>query len=108
MSEFGTYRHRLSVQQEHPVADTGGGQGMGWTTLDTVWASIMPVSGRERWMSGQMTTMVTHRIRMRFDSTITPAMRFVMGDRVFNIRSILNVEERNRTLDILVEEGVAT
>ena len=108
MFGFGAYRQRLYVQQENPVADTGGGNVMSWTTINAVWASIEPVSGWERLQAGKLTGVITHRLRMRYDSALTPAMRFLFGTRIFNIRTILNVDERNRTLEILVEEGVAT
>lgn len=108
MFGIGDYRQRLYVQQENPVADTGGGNVMGWTTINTVWAMIEPISGSEYVQAGKPAGTVTHRIRMRYDSTITPAMRLVMGTRIFNIRYILNIEERNKRLEILAEEGVAT
>lgn len=108
MSEFGTYRQRLVVQQEHPVADTGGGNVMGWTTLKTVWAYVEPMRGQEKLLSGASTGTVTYRITMRYDSAITSAMRLLLGSRVFNIRSVLNEKERNHTLIIFAEEGVVT
>ncbi len=108
MYGIGAYHQRLHVQQENAVADTGGGTVMGWTTIDTVWASIEPVNGSETVIAGKLSGTITHRVRMRYAPAITPAMRFVLGSRVFNIRSIKNIQERNRALEILAEEGVAT
>ena len=108
MFGFGAYRQRLYVQQEAPVADTAGGSTMAWNTINTVWASIEPITGWERLQAGKLRSAITHRIRMRYDNTITPDMRFVLGSRVFNIRAVINVEERNHALEILAEEGVAT
>lgn len=108
MFGFGAYRQRLYVQQENPVADTGGGNVMAWVTINTVWASIEPISGKEQLQAGKLTGSTMYRLRMRYDSAITPAMRFMFGSRIFNIRSILNVDERNRTMEIIAEEGVAT
>ncbi len=108
MYGIGTFRQRLYVQQENPLADTGGGTVMGWTTINTVWASIEPVNGSEIVIAGRLSGTITHRIHMRYDPAITPAMRFMLGSRVFNIRSIKNIQEQNRALEILAEEGVAT
>ncbi|MDX1922676.1 MAG: phage head closure protein [Alphaproteobacteria bacterium] len=108
MFGIGTYRQRLYVQQENPVADTGGGNAMAWTTINTIWASIEPVSGNEQMIAGKPSGTVTHRIHTRYDATITPAMRLMLGSRIYNIRSIKNIQERNRVLEILAEEGVAT
>lgn len=108
MYGIGTYRQRLYVQQENAVADTGGGTVMGWTTINTVWASVEPVNGSEPVKAEKLSGTITHRIHMRYDGTITTAMRFLLGSRVFNIRSIKNINERNRVLEIMAEEGVAT
>lgn len=39
---------------------------------------------------------------------MTTAMRLKFGARVFNIRAVINRGERNRLLELLCEEGVAT
>jgi SPP1 family predicted phage head-tail adaptor len=108
MFGIGLFRQRLYLQQENNVADTGGGAVLGWTTLKVVWAEVEPLQGRENGQAGKLTGSATHRIRMRYDSSITSAMRFVWGARVFNIRSMRNMIERNRMLEIIAEEGVAT
>ncbi len=108
MFGIGTFRQRLYLQQENPVADTGGGTVLGWTTINTVWASVEPVQGSENSQAGKLVGSITHKIHMRYDAGITPAMRFLLGSRIFNIRSIKNIQERNRSLEIMVEEGVAT
>ena len=108
MFGFGAYRQRLYVQQENPVADSAGGSAMGWNTINTVWACVKPITGWERLQAGKLTSGMSHRIRMRYDSTISPDMRFLLGSRVFNIRAVINLEERNHSLEILAEEGVAT
>ncbi len=108
MFGIGTYCQRLYLQQESAMADTGGGSAMNWTTINTIWASIEPISGSEQMIAGKLSGTITHRIRMRYDATITTAMRFMLGTRVYNIRSIKNIQQRNRALEILAEEGVAT
>jgi SPP1 family predicted phage head-tail adaptor len=108
MFGIGTYRQRLYLQQENPTADSGGGNQIAWTTVNVVWASVEPISGSENIQAGQLNSNTTHRIRLRYDSSIVPAMRFLWGSRVLNIRSIRNLCERKRVLEILAQEGVAT
>ena len=43
---------------------------------------------------------------MRYRSGVTPAMRLVFDERIFNIRTIHNIDEKNDMLELLVEEGV--
>ncbi|NDE91385.1 MAG: head-tail adaptor protein [Alphaproteobacteria bacterium] len=108
MFGIGTYRQRLYLQQENAVADTGGGNALGWTTLRIVWASVEPLRGSENIQAGGLTGNTVYRIRMRYDADITSAMRLVLGTRALNIRSILNVQQRSRVLEIIAQEGVAT
>ena len=49
---------------------------------------------------------VTHRIVLRFLSVIIPKMRVKFGSRVFDILSIINVNERNRELQLMCRESV--
>ena len=44
---------------------------------------------------------------IRFNSSVTAKNRIKLGSRIFNIRSVLNVNERSRYMKILAEEGVA-
>ena len=108
MFGIGTYRQRLYVQQENPVADTGGGNQMAWTTVNVVWASVEPFNGSEQMLAGKLNGTITHRIKLRYDSSITAVMRFLWGSRVLNIRSVRNLQERGRVIEILAQEGVAT
>lgn len=108
MTHIGRMRHRITLQQEARTADTGGGATLGWDDVATLWAEITPVSGSEVRQADQLVGSITHRIHVRYMGTITTAMRFMMGTRVFNIRSIKNMDERGRMMDILAEEGVAT
>jgi len=108
MSLLGNMRHVLSLQQETRTPDTAGGAALGWTTVATLWASVEPLRGTEDTLAEKLTGVITHKILVRDEATITAAMRFLWGSRIFNIRSIKNIEECGRFLEILAEEGVAT
>ena len=104
-------RHRVVLEAEAPAPDGGGGQGDPWaaaTTIATLRASITPLSGRERLHAQQLEAGVTHRILLRYRPGVTARQRLRFGDRLFNIRAVIDVEERHRWLEILAEEGVAT
>ena len=51
---------------------------------------------------------MTHRVKIRYRAGVTAKMRLTFGARVFNIRGVINAGERDRTLELLCEEGVAT
>ena len=83
-----------------------------------LWAEIIPIttsgagnrrsSGKEILMAGQVQSEISHKILLRYQDGITPAMRLLYESRVFNIRYVANSGERRNTLELLVQEGVAT
>ncbi len=109
--DLGSLRHRLVIQQGQPASDGGGGQSDPWADpviVATVWGKVEPLTGGERLRAMQIEDRLSHRIVIRHRPGITPAMRIVFGSRVFNIRAAINHEERDRFLELLCEEGVAT
>lgn len=107
---IGNLRHRITFQEESLITDAGGGQALSWANISTdptVWAEIRPLRGSEALRAEQLEDKVTHKITVRARTDITAAMRITFGSRAFNIRSIRNLEERDKFTEIMVEEGVA-
>jgi SPP1 family predicted phage head-tail adaptor len=108
---IGKLRHRITIQEESRAADSGGGYTNTWTNLatdPTVWAAIEPLRGREFLQARQLHDAVTHRVTIRHRSDVTAGMRLLRGSRAFNIRSVIDKDERGRWLELMCEEGVAT
>ncbi len=106
---IGELRKQVAIQQEQPTPDGAGGYALTWTTLATTWADISPISGTEVFTSGHLEGHVTHKVTMRWrsDITITSDMRLLYNNRIFNILTVMNNDERNRFAELLVEEGGA-
>ena len=106
-------RHRLTIQQEVHTSDGAGGHTRSWQTVADVWAQIVPLGsganhiGREKWIAEQLQSEVTHRVWMRYRADVRPDMRLRFENRVFNIRYVINSEEKDAMLSLLVQEGVA-
>jgi SPP1 family predicted phage head-tail adaptor len=102
---IGDLRHRITIQQLTPTQN-----GLDSTEVPadfaTVWAAIEPLSGREYFAAQQVNAEVTCRIRMRYLAGVTPSMQVKFGERTFAIESVINVEERNRELQLMVKEVV--
>lgn len=98
-------RHRIEIQSVTQTPDGAGGYTEAWATVATVWASIEPANGRERWIAMQTETHVSHVIMCRYQSAITTAKRILFGSRTFDIVEVLNIEERNAVLKITAIEG---
>lgn len=103
----GQLRHRIELQEETKAPDGSGGWIDTWATYATVWAKIIPLSGSEGIFGMQLQDTITHDIMIRYRPGVAPVHRVKYGERVFNIRQAINIEERSRWIDIRAEEGVA-
>lgn len=89
--EAGRLRHRVELQRVAVTTDSHGDQVKTWSTLDTVWAEKIELTGRERNIGAVILADVTHefRIRARPDLALTPKDRVKYGSRVFDIRAVI-------------------
>jgi SPP1 family predicted phage head-tail adaptor len=104
MMNAGSLRHRITFQTSTDTVDAGGGLVETWATLATVWASISPLVGRELVNAKMVNSEITHKIRIRHLSTVTPKCRALFGTRIFQIFEVLDYEERNIEMQIGAKE----
>lgn len=104
----GMLREPLTIQRQVSVSDGIGGQAIQWIDLATIRAQVVPLSGREIVQAMQLQASITHRIYMRYRADLTPADRIVMRGQPLQVRAIINVEMRNRWLELACDQGVAT
>lgn len=103
---IGDMRHRLALQAPLSEDDGGGGVTRTWALVAEVWGAIRPLSGNEDVEADGIHGRVSHEIWIRYRTGVVPEMRFALGSRVFEIRAVLDVNERRRFLRCLVEERV--
>lgn len=106
----GKLRHRVTIQRNQlgsPQRTNTGARNASWEDYITVYAAVDPINGREPFLAQQHFSEVTHKVRMRYHEGITTAMRLAWGSRRFDIKAVLNAEERRRELTLLCTEGVA-
>lgn len=101
----GELRHRIAVQRKSVVRDTFGGETVSWTDVAMVWMSLRPLSGRELYAAQQAHAETTHKAVMRYMAGVTPNDRLKYGDRIFDMISVLNHEEKNGYLIIEAKES---
>jgi head-tail adaptor len=107
----GAYRHRVGLANPTGfVPDGDGGYTEGFAPLDPpdMDASIEAASTRdlERVTAGTVLATATHLVRMRFHPGVTVQTRITFGDRVFEVQSVTNVDERNIALILICGELV--
>lgn len=101
------------IRIERPISDDsfdGAGSGA-WTVVDAeVWAQIRDAlpSRSERLADGINIAARPARVRMRFREDITPAMRFVDGDRIMQIVSGPAELGRQAGIEFMVEDYSST
>jgi SPP1 family predicted phage head-tail adaptor len=81
-----------------------GGVTETWSDVATVWANIRPITGKEYFASGAVQADVTHYVTIRYYDGLTPKHRLVYDGRVFEIRHVLNIQERNTMQLLLARE----
>lgn len=101
---IGDLRQRVGIERAVRVMDDGGGADEEWEMLAEVWASVTPLTGSERVEADAINANVSHEIWMRHRSDVSPDMRLRLGPRLFDVRAVMDVEERRRFLRCLCEE----
>jgi SPP1 family predicted phage head-tail adaptor len=97
-------RHRLTLEAPQRAADGSGGAAVAWEPVAQVWASVRPLTGGEAAFADSTRGRITHEIWMRRRDVVAPHMRFRLGDRIFEIRAVIDVDERRRRFRCLCEE----
>lgn len=95
----------ISIQSKIKTEDSIGSWSETWVEFTETRAAIWPVSAGEQVKNQQIENQVTHRIRMRYQAGIIPEMRIVHKSRIFEIISIINVQEEDRWLDLICTES---
>ena len=112
----GDLRRRVSIQARNSTQDAYGQQVVVWTDyMTSVPANIQALGGREIIAAQAINVDVTHQITVRYSSLLADpvavaAMRVVYVNasitRYFNISAAMNVDERNKTVELLASEGL--
>lgn len=102
---IGAMRERVDIQTRTPTVGAIGNVAFAWATTATVWAQVRPMSARERFVAERLAARGVYEITIRWRTGITPAMRMLWRGRTFNVKQILNPDERRRFLTIIVEDA---
>lgn len=105
--QIGRLNKRLAIQENSRTRNDYGEAEDSWTTATTVWGSIEPIKGREMiHQSNQQVGELTHRVRMRYNSTITAQHRIQWDSRNFEIIAVMNLREADEEFEVLCKETV--
>lgn len=102
----GRLRHPIVIERATETRGDDGSTVQTWRTLATVWADVRPVSGREQEIAARTAENVSHRIELRYRPGVDARCRIVWGARVFGVQSVINEDERDRTLVLYCQEAL--
>lgn len=100
---IGSLRHRIIIQEKNLTEDLEGVTAETWGDVATVWASVEDLQGREFFQAAVVSETKT-RIKIRYRNGITSAMRVLLGERIFDIKSVIDPDGRKRELLLMCRE----
>ena len=108
----GDLNRLVSVQSRATSQDSFGGQSTTWTEIEKVFAHVEALTARELLAGGAMVTDVSHQITVRYDAIwadpkAAAGYRVVWNNRAFNIKGLMNEDERDRIVTLLASEGLS-
>jgi len=105
----GRLRHMLEFQSPTGSRDAVGERTTVWNAVASVWGGVEPLRANEVIAASQANMRVTHRIIVRYDSSIasmTIGWRIVRGSNYYDIRGIRNLDEKDKVFELICEEGL--
>lgn len=76
------------------------------TVVQSMWAGVEPMRGRDYFAAGQMQVPTDVRVVIRWRAGVEPGMRIVDGDQVYEIVMPVDVGGRRVTLELMCVSGV--
>lgn len=109
---IGKLRHKIELQSYTTSPDAAGQPIKTYSTYATAWAWIRPMSGRELMNAQQPVGEITHKVTIRYNSSLDESHRIKYYDykketyRYFDINYIGNFDERNIYQELMCKEKV--
>ena len=102
--KIGPLRKQVTLRIKGISTDVYGQPEEEFTTYATVWAQIDPATGQEIMNAQQQQGEITHKVKIRYNSSVVITDRVYFGTRILEIVFIRNVQERNHWQELLCKE----
>ena len=100
-------RHKITIQSVTQSTDARGGPTETFSTYAIRRAEIKPLSGREYFANQQVQSQSSIWFKVRYDNTtkrIDPTYQVSYDSRIFDIESVINVDEKDQELVLMCVE----
>lgn len=101
----GKLDRRVQIKVKTSSRDSYGAEILTYSVLATVWAEVVPISGREYFAAAQFVPEATLKIRMRFREDFDETALISYDDVDYNILYIAEIG-RADGLEVLVKKPV--
>ena len=102
----GELRHQVALQAPAKTFDSEGQEVITWTTVATVRAAVVPLTGREYFETRAVNAELTHKVTIRYRRGVKATWRVLYGSRALEVVSVADVEERHERLELMCKEVV--
>jgi SPP1 family predicted phage head-tail adaptor len=106
IKDAGQLRHRVRIESLSDTLNDDGIRVVAWVPFRTVWASVVPASGREFLAANAVQAATMTKITIRHLDGITQSMRIVHNSSVYNITAMLPDPTFARHIVLMCEAGV--
>lgn len=100
------FKHRIMIMRSVIYEDELGQGIEQWQEVKSAWAAIKTMQGREYFAAASTQNENTTRFVIRYTTGIKPNMRIIYKESIYDIQSVINDDEANKTLTIIAEEKV--
>lgn len=95
---------RVAIQYPFTTQDAYGQPVVGFTTLATVWAAILPLTGARLFAAKQAQSEITLQITIRYLATVEENMQIVYGAHTYIILYLIDPEMQHVSLELMCKE----
>lgn len=97
---IGRLNKRITIQKKVDSVNLLNQKSKTFEDVKTVWASIAPLRGTERYELQKLNEEITYRVYIRYLDGIRSDMYIKYGDRIFEIQSVIDVDLDGKMLEI--------
>jgi SPP1 family predicted phage head-tail adaptor len=96
--QAGRLTEYISLQRATIAQDSYGAESKSWSTYATAWARIETLTAVARLVEAQLLIDATHRVTIRWTLGVLVTDRISWGDRLLDIVSVIDADQRHESL----------
>lgn len=105
--QAGQFNQRVTLQRRVDGVDAAGQASTTWVPVDTMWASVLPLRGRDLLAAAQQQATFDAKVTMRYRADVLPTDRLMWGPQPLEIvGEPINVGGRGAVLELMCTHGV--